>query len=139
GPAVRDLREVVLAERLLRIPTEGAMVRRDRLEDVRADRVPEDLLVGLVARRGRVDELRAFEVRPLEEGVVDEEVLRAGVAPDVPAGVTRPCDRVDRLAARDVDDIEVAVGHPGQLDGAVRGLTLRLGRSGERVVLGLRL
>ena len=36
-------------------------------------------------RRRRVDVLRAFEVRLLQRGLVDEEVLRAGLAPDVPS------------------------------------------------------
>ena len=106
GPAVRDLREVVAAERLLAVPDEGAVVGRDRGEHVRAHRVPEHVLVRLVARRRRVDVLRALEVRPLEERVVDEEVLRAGLAPDVPALLARDRDRLDRLLAGDVDDVE---------------------------------
>ena len=106
GAAVRDLREVVLAERLLRVPAEGAVVGRDRLEDVRADRVPEHFLVLLRPRRRRVDVLRAFEVRSLEVRVVDEEVLRAGLAPDIPTLLARERDRLDSLLAGDVDDVE---------------------------------
>ena len=113
------------------------MVGGDRREDVVADRCPEDLLVRLVARRRRVDVLRPLEVRPLEERVVDEEVLRAGLAEDVPALLAREGDRLDRLVAGDVDDVERAAGHAGELDGAVRRLALGLGRAGERVVLRL--
>jgi hypothetical protein len=36
-----------------------------------------------------------------------------------------------------VDDVEVAIGDAGELDGAVRGLALRLGRAGKGVILRL--
>ena len=136
-PAVRNLREVVAAERLLLAPGEGAVVGRDRAQDVRAHGVPEHVLVRLVARRRRVDVLGALEVRLLEMRVVDEEVLRAGLAPHVPALLARELDRLDRLLAGDVDDVERAAGDAGQLDRAVRRLALGLGRPGERVVLRL--
>ena len=105
-PAVRDLGEVVLAERLLAVPEERAVVGRDRGEHVGAHGVPEHVLVRLVPRRRRVDVLAALEVRPLEERLVDEEVLRAALAPDRPALLARERDRVERLLAGDVDDVE---------------------------------
>src|SRR5207247_10661800 len=110
-PAVRDLREVVPADRLLPVPEEGTMVGRDRAQLVGADGVPQHVLVRLVARRWRVDVLGALEVRALEERVVDEEVLRAGLAPDVPALFAGELDRLDRLGARYVDDVERRAGH----------------------------
>jgi hypothetical protein len=82
------------------------MVGGDDAQHVGAQGVPEDVLVLLRAGRGRVDVLRALEVRPLEERVVDEEVLRAGLAVDVPALLARELDRLDALAARDMDDVE---------------------------------
>src|SRR5215204_347577 len=97
GASVRDLREVVLAERLLAVPEERAVVGRDRRELVGAHRVPQVLLVRLVAGRRRVDVLGALEVRLLEVAVVDEEVLGAGLTPDVPALVAGELDRLDRL------------------------------------------
>src|SRR4029453_5760744 len=96
-PAVRDLREVILPERLLAVPVERAVVGGDRREDVGPNGVPENILVRLVARRRRIDVLRALEVRPLEERVVDEEVLGAGLAPNVPALLPRDRDRLDGL------------------------------------------
>ena len=138
GAAVRDLREVVLAHRLLLRPRERTVVGRDRRQDVGPHRVPEHVLVLLRARRRRVHVLRALEVRPLEERVVDEEVLRACLAPDVPAGVSRSLDRLDRLAARDVDDVQRRAGDVRQLDRAVRRLALRLGRPRQRVPVRLR-
>src|SRR4029078_9650257 len=115
GAAVRDLREVVLAERLLAVPVERAVVGRDRGQHVGAHGVPEHVLVRLVARRRRVDVLRALEARPLEERVVDEEVLRARLAPDVPALLPGERDRLDRLLARDVDDVQRGTRHAGEL------------------------
>src|SRR5262249_30926152 len=131
--AVRDLREVVLAERLLPVPGERAVVGRDDRERVRAQRMPEELLVLLGARRRRVDVLGALEVGPLEERVVNEEVLRAGLAPDVPALLAGARDRIDRLAARHVYDIEGRTGDASELDRAVRRLTLELGGTCERM------
>jgi hypothetical protein len=55
-------------------------------------------------------------------------------APDVPACLTRARDRLDRLAAGDVDDVERRAGEVCELDRAVRRLALGLGRPGQRVV-----
>src|SRR5581483_12522371 len=126
GPAVRDLREVVLAEGLLAVPEERAVVGRDRGQRVGADGVPEDGVVRGVARGRRVDVLRALEVRLRE--VVDraEEVLRARLPPDVPALLARAADRLDGLPAGDVDDVERGAGDPRELDRPVRRLALEL-------------
>ena len=134
GPAVRDLAEVVEPGVLLALEQIRAVVGRDRLEDVRPHRVPENLLVFLRPGRRCVDVLRALEVGPVEERLVDEEVLGAGLAPDVPALVAGERDRLGRFLARDVDDVERRAGHACQLDGAVRRLTLELRRTGQRVV-----
>ena len=91
-------------------------------------------MVRRVAHGRRVDVLRALEVRPLEERVVDEEVLRARLAPDVPAVVPRARDRLDRLLAGHVDDVERRAGEVRELDGAVRRLALGLRRPRQRVV-----
>ena len=84
-------------------------------------------------RRRRVDVLAALEVRLIERGLVDEEVLRAGLAPRLPALRARLVDRVDRLLAGDVDDVERAAGDACQLDGPVRRLAL-----GDREVASAR-
>ena len=109
------------------------MVSRNRGEDVRAHGVPEDLLVLAIARRGRVDVLRTLEVGALEVRVVDEEVLRARLAPDIPSLLAGARDRVDGLLAGDVDDVERSAGDTGELDGAVRRLPFELGRPRQGV------
>src|SRR6185369_4827418 len=88
----------------------------------------------LVAYGGRVHVLRALEVRLGDVVERVEEVLGAGLAPDVPACLTRARDRLDRLAAGDVDDVERRAGEVCELDRAVRRLALGLGRPGQRVV-----
>ena len=51
--------------------------------------------------------------------------------------VARERDRLDRLLARDVDDVQRAAGDARELDRAVRRLALGLGRAGERVPVRL--
>ena len=134
GTAVRDLREVVLPERLLAVPEEGAVVGRDHGERVGAHRVPEHAVVRGVAGRRRVDVLRALEAGLCEVVYRPEEVLRARLTPDAPALLARTADRLDRLAAGDVDDVERRGGDSRELDGSVRRLALELGRPRDRVV-----
>jgi hypothetical protein len=137
GPAVRDLREVVLAECLLAVPEECAVVCGDRRQRVGANRVPENVLVLLRPWRRGVHVLGAFEVRSLEEAVVDEEVLRARLAPHIPALLARELDRLDGLLAGDVYDVERSAGDARELDRPVRRLALRLRRARQRVPVRL--
>ena len=89
----------------------------------------------LRARRRGVHVVRGLEVlQPLEERRVDEEVLRARLAPDVPALLARDHDRLERLRARDVHDVERRAGDVRELDRAVRRLALDLRRARQRVV-----
>ena len=113
------------------------MVGRDRRQRVGAHRVPEDVLVLLRPRRRRVDVLRAFEVRALEEGVVDEEVLGARLAPHVPAFLACDLNRLDGLLARHVHDVERSAGDSRQLNRPVRRLAFGLRRPRERVPVRL--
>ena len=64
----------------------------------------------------------------LHHRLVDEEVLGARLAPDLPALLARERDGLDRRLAGDVDDVERRVGHVRELDRAVRRLGLRLHR-----------
>src|SRR6185295_13806171 len=118
---------------LLLRPLERTVVGRDDREDVRAERLPEVLLMLLRARRRRVDVLRALEAGLVEGRLVDEEVLRAGLAPGIPALLTRERDRLDRRLAGDVDDVEPATSDPRELDRAVGRLGLRLHRACARM------
>ena len=111
--AVRDLPEVALAEVLLAVEVERAVVRRDDLEVVlRRGRVQSSGLVVLRPERRRADELRALEA---VAHVVErqEEVLRArlGEGRRSPASRAAP-DLVQRLRRGQVDDVD---GHLGRL------------------------
>ena len=103
--------------------------------------MPEVLLVVLRAGRRCVHVLRALEVRLLEGRLVDEEVLRAGLAPRLPVAVPGARDGLDRLLARHVDDVEGRTRHPGELDCTVRRLALGDGwtrtRMPDRLCLAL--
>src|SRR4029079_11794591 len=100
GAAVGDLREVVLAERLLPVPEEGAVVGRDRGERVGAHRVPQHGVFRRVARGRGVDVLRTLEVRLREVVNRPEEVLRARLTPDVPAELAGAADRLPHTTPR---------------------------------------
>ncbi len=113
------------------------MVGGDCRQRVRTDGVPEHVLVLLRPRRWRVDVLRTFEVGALEEGVVDEEVLGARLAPHVPALLARELNRLDGLLARHVDDIERSAGDSRKLNRPVGRLALGLRRPRERVPMRL--
>ena len=109
--AVRDLREVVFPERLLPVPEERAVVGRDRRERVGAHRVPEHVVVGRVARRAASRRTS----RPRSRAARGRRRRRRSTActsrPRRPSPASRARrDRVDRLLARDVDDVERAAG-----------------------------
>src|SRR5262249_11687183 len=104
-PAVRDHLEVLSGMTFLLRPLERAMVGREHREDVGAESLPERLLLLLGSRRRRVDVLGALEPRLIELGVVDEEVLGAGLAPHVPTLLARELDRLDRRLAGDMDAV----------------------------------
>src|ERR1700730_1764268 len=85
------------------------------------------------ARRRREDVLGAAEVRLIEVMLVDEEVLGAGLAPGAPARRPGGRERLDRLAAGDVNDVQGAARDVGQRDRAARGLALGEGWPRRRV------
>src|ERR671922_559955 len=72
---VRDLREVVPAERLLVVEPERRVVGRDHRQRVGPQRFPERLEMVLLPRRRRVDVLRALETSLVDVRVVDPQVL----------------------------------------------------------------
>src|ERR1700761_7093958 len=91
------------------------------------------------ARRRGIHVLRALEVGLLEPGLVDEQVLGARLAPGPPPTRPRDRDRLNRLLAGDVDDVQRAARDVRELYRAVRGLGLGLGRTRGRVPARLRL
>ena len=105
GQAVRDLAEVALAEVLLAMEVEGAMVGGDDLEVVLGQALPQLRRVLGGAERRRADELRALE--PVAHVVErQEEVLRARLGvrrQPLVAGATHLVQGVDR---REVDDVD---------------------------------
>ena len=96
---------------------------------------PELVLVVLRSERRRADELRAVE--PVAHVVErQEQVLRAGLGERLRAPVARLADRVERVARREVDDVDGHAGGLGQADDAVRRLALEDRVAGDAVVVG---
>src|SRR6266699_1531258 len=97
GQPVRDGGEVVLAEDLLVLVVERAVVGGDQLEIIGDQAVPEvGLMVGGPERR-RADELGALEARPGQVVERQVQVLRAGLRVDRGAVVAAFADRVERV------------------------------------------
>ncbi len=145
--AVGDGPEVVLAELLLVLHAERAVVGRHHLQVVGAQSLPHRLEVALLLgpQRRRADPLGALEVAPLvalgAELLLQRqvEVLRAGLAEDVLAVVAGPRHLGDGLLRTHVDDVERGVGEVGEHDRAVRRLLLHLPGAGDAVVVRRRL
>ena len=132
--AVGDLPEVALAELLLAVEVERAVVGRDDLEVVLDEARPElGLVVGRAERR-RADELRALEaVAHVVER--EEQVLRARLGERLRAAVAGLADRVEGVARREVDDVDRHAGGLGEADHAVRRLALEDRVAGDAVVV----
>ena len=73
--AVRDLREIVAPECLLRLEIERRVVRRNGVDKSGAQPVPEHGLIAAVAQGRRHDVLGSLEIRALRVCPVEQEVL----------------------------------------------------------------
>ena len=124
GAAVRDLREVVGAHRLLLV-AERAVVGRRGVQMARLQAGPQRVLVVLRAKRrahhvGRGDAPVGVAV----DRVVDRQVPGEHLAEHaLPAGA-RAHDGLQRFLVRDVHDVDRAADHLGEADRAVRRLGL---------------
>ena len=138
--AVGNLREVAESELLLLLEAERAVVSAHDGEIIRAQVLPQLVLMalGLAAQGSGADPLRPLEAR-LREVVLEREVevLRAGLAEDIPALVAGLLQDLHRLLRRHVDDVQRRAGHAGEHDRSVRCLCFGLPRPGERVVSGV--
>ena len=101
--------------------------------------LPERVLVPLLAQRRRHHVLRALEALALVVVVGKEQVLRAGFRVGGQAHVARLPDLLERVGARQVDDVDRHAGHLGERDGAAGGLAFGARRPRQRVVLRRRL
>ncbi len=141
GQAVGDLAEIAASELLLAVEVERAVVGRDQLEVVVDEPRPQVVPVVLGPERRRTDELGAVE--PVAEVVErQEEVLRTRLGEDLAAALPSPADRLERIARREVDDVDGDAGGLGQADDPVGRLALedrlarqavtdRVGRAGR--------
>ena len=136
GRAVRNLREVSLAQRLLLLHAERTVVGGNGLQIVERQPAPQPVLRLLRTQRRAHDVLRALEAGLLVVVVREEQVLRAGLGVRRQSAVARLGDHLERLCRGQVHDVDRHVRHLGQRDGAVRGLRLGACRPRQRVVFG---
>ena len=109
---------------------EGAVVGRDHLQRAGLQPGPQRILVLLVAERRAHHAARGIvPVGVLVLALVERQVLDQRLAIDAHALLPGAADRLVRLLAGDVDDIERHAGHVGDHDGAVGGLALDFGRA----------
>ena len=137
--AVRNLGEIVLAELLLLLEAERAMIGGDHLQLVRGQSGPEFLLVPLLAQRRREDVFGALESRYVEIVQRKVQVLRAGLRVGRQAAVAGLAHFLQRLVAGQVHDVDRRARHFRERDGAARGLGLGGCGSRQGVVFRRRL
>src|SRR5579871_1311096 len=136
GAAVRNFREIVLAENFLVFEAEGAVVGRDYLQVVVLQAVPELGLVLFGAQGRREDVFGAFEIGAVQFFDGEQQVLRAGLGEGGDAAVAGFADFVERVFGREVHDVDGGAGDLGHGDGAVYGLGFGARRTGEGVIDG---
>ena len=103
------------------------MIRGDQVDPATQERAPQELAVRAVAdRRG------AFEQRPFagDVGLIEHEIVRAGLDRDVGTGVTRETHRTERLGRRQMHDMQPRAGLARGSAGARHRADLRLRRPG---------
>ena len=132
--AVRDLREVGLAEMLL-FHAERAVIGGDRLEIVARESAPQSILRRLVAQRRAHHVLRSFEARLFVVVVRQEQILRTGFRERRQSAIARFGHHLERFGGGEVDDVDRHVGDLGERDRAMRGFTFRARRPRQRVIL----
>ncbi len=113
------------------------MVGRHHLQRAGAQAVPEIVLVLLVAERRAHHAPRG--VRPVGVEIlalVEHQMLDQRLAIDALALLARAADRLMRLDAGDMHDIERHARLIGEHDGAVGRLALDIGRARQRMALG---
>ena len=134
--AVRNLGEVVLARGLLR-RAEGAVIGRRGLQVARLQPAPERLLV-LLGAEGRAHHVgpRGLRIGLVVNRIVDHQVLHQAFAVCSLALQPGAGHGLQRLLARDVDNVDRRVQHLRDADRAVRRLALHLGRARLRMPLG---
>ena len=129
---VGDLPEVAPPKLLLAVEVERAMVGRHELQVVLDEAGPQ-VVPGLLRAQGRgAHELGALE--PVAHVIErQEEVLRAGLGERLRAPVARGADLGQRIARRQVDDVDRNAGRLGQADDPVGRLALEDRLAGDAV------
>ena len=121
GAAVGNFCEVVDAELFLVFEAERAMIGGDDLQRVLRESLPEFFLVPLFAERRSEDVFGAFEAGGVHVFEREIEILRTGFGVGGDAAVAGFANFFESVVAGEMDDVDGAVGHFGESDGAGGG------------------
>ena len=135
GPAVGNFCEVVDAELFLVFKAERAVIGGDDLQGVLRESLPELFLMPFFAQGRSEDVLCAFESGGVHVFERKIEILRAGFGVGGDAAVAGFANFFESVVAGEMDDVDGAVGHFGESDGAGSGFGFGGGGASERVIL----
>src|SRR5262245_39272840 len=111
GSAIRDLAEVVSAKFLLFLETKWTVIGRDDLKIVAAKSLPQLLLIRLVAQWWRHDVLGALKAFLFVIGVIEKQILRAGLRKSRQSQIAGCLNFFECVVATEVDDVHGRVRH----------------------------
>ena len=133
--AVGNLREVILPEFFLFFETERAMISGDDLQVIALQSIPQLLLMPFFPQWRRENILCAFKAGYIEilDGKI--QILRASLRVDRKSAIARLTNFFKRIVTAQVHDINRRAGHFRQRNRPRRGLSLRCGRTGQRMIL----
>src|SRR5207248_3117534 len=97
--AVRNLREIITPQFLLLLHAERAVVRRDDLQVVRLQTLPQLSLIPLLTKRRRHHIFSALKARLFVVVVREKQILRASLSKRRQAPVTRLAHLSERVRA----------------------------------------
>ena len=134
GPAVGNFSEVVLAEFLLLLEAERAMVGGNHLQGVVRQPLPQFFLVPLLAQRRREHIFRGLESRSIHVFERKVQILRTRFGICRQAAIACLAHFFERLVAGKMHDIHGRAGHFRQRDGAAGGFAFRGRGTRQRMI-----
>ena len=127
---VGNLGEIVLAQRLLVLDAERAVIGRNHLQVIALQPVPQLRRMMFLAQRRRENVFGAFEAGPGQLFHREQQILRAGLGEGGHASVARFAHLVERVLRRQVHDVHRRPSHLREGDSPVHGF--RFGRHRTR-------
>ena len=133
-PAVGDLGEIVLAQRLLILETERAVIGGDHLQVIGLQPIPQLRQILLLAQRRRKDVLRAFETGQLHVVDREQQILRTGFGKRGQTAIASFAYLIQRILRRQMHDVDGNARNLSQRDGAMDRFRFSQRRASQRVM-----